>query len=723
MKLFLNQIEARRKLERTALDLELEEGAERMGLKRRAHASTPHTGNVAIHQILQALNITEYELEDEELVSLEDQLKGIVRQYGIMMREVELKDGWWKESVGPMVGRNREGQLLTLLPTRSGRNYRYMGADGRWKKVSRKDMQTVLADKGFLFSKALPLKKLGIRHLLTFILKSIWGHSMVYMVLAALMVVLLGMFTPMANKLVFETVIPTGIAADLAPIAGLLVGAGIASVLMVYIRNIFILRVENIVEMDLHNAIMGRMFYLSPQFFSKNSSGTLTAKLNNLTVLCQQLNETIVGALLSGVLSVIYFVQVWLYGGQLLWPALLLFGLQTLIIVLYYRVMIKLRKDYTERNDQLGGMECNLFAGMQKIKVTGSELRAFTQWLNHYTKAARIVYNPVLGARLYPALMALLNIGGMGLLYWWAVSDATHTSDFIAFITAFGMMTASLSTIAAQIPMMSLMAPLLNSIRPILEAVPEIQRNSTQVPMLFGNIEIKGLSFRYQEDMPLVLDNLSLSIKPGEYIGIVGKSGCGKSTLMRLLLGFEKPLRGSICYDNFELDKVDKSQLRRRIGTCLQNGSLFVGELLENITITAPWATQDDAWDALRQACMYDEVKALPMGLHTIITEGGGGFSGGQKQRLLIARALISKPNIIFFDEATSALDNISQKQVSDNLDKLHCTRVVIAHRLSTIRHCDRIIVLDKGHIAEEGNFEELMSKKGLFYEMSLRQL
>ena len=148
-----------------------------------------------------------------------------------------------------------------------------------------------------------------------------------------------------------------------------------------------------------------------------------------------------------------------------------------------------------------------------------------------------------------------------------------------------------------------------------------------------------------------------------------------------------------------------------------------MGELLENITITAPWATQDDAWEALRQACMYDEVKALPMGLHTIITEGGGGFSGGQKQRLLIARALISKPNIIFFDEATSALDNISQKQVSDNLDKLHCTRVVIAHRLSTIRHCDRIIVLDKGHIAEEGNFEELMAKKGLFYEMSLRQL
>ena len=206
-------------------------------------------------------------------------------------------------------------------------------------------------------------------------------------------------------------------------------------------------------------------------------------------------------------------------------------------------------------------------------------------------------------------------------------------------------------------------------------------------------------------------------------MGIVGKSGCGKSTLLRLLLGFETPLRGSIYYDQFDLAKVDKSQLRRRIGTCLQNGSLFTGDIFHNITITAPWSTHEDAWEALRQAYLFDEVNALPMGLHTIITEGGGGFSGGQKQRILIARALIGKPNIIFFDEATSALDNISQKQVIDNLDKLHCTRLVIAHRLSTIKHCDRIIVLDQGKVVEEGKFEDLMKRKGLFYEMSQRQL
>ena len=221
----------------------------------------------------------------------------------------------------------------------------------------------------------------------------------------------------------------------------------------------------------------------------------------------------------------------------------------------------------------------------------------------------------------------------------------------------------------------------------------------------------------------MILDDLTLKIEPGEYVGIVGKSGSGKSTLIRLLLGFEKPLTGGIYYDNYDLAKVDKASLRRKIGCCLQGESLFTGDIFHNITITAPWATHDDAWEALRLASLDEDVRRMPMGLHTSVSEGGGGFSGGQKQRILIARALISNPEILLFDEATSALDNISQKAVSDNLDELMCTRVVIAHRLSTIRHCDRIIVLDKGKIAEEGTFEELMDNKGLFYEMSLRQL
>ena len=543
------------------------------------------------------------------------------------------------------------------------------------------------------------------------------------MCLVALVVVLLGMIVPMANKFVFDTVIPAGNPAALAPIAGLLTGAAVAVLLFSFIRNLYILRVENILEMNLHNAVMARLFLLPARFFHSHSSGELTSKMSNLTQLCQQVNESVVGALLSGALSIVYFIQVGIYGGRLLAPAAVLYVLQTLMVVLYFRTVVRLNQQFISKNDTLNGMECNLFAGIQKIKLTGSETRAYTQWLNRYTNTTHIIYNPRFLLRLFPSLLALMSVVNLLVIYYFTRRFSIETSNFIAFTSAFGMLTAALSEIIRQIPEMAKIGPQLDSIMAIAETEPEVSGPSAAISSLSGSIKISHLSFRYQEDMPLVIDDLSLNIKDGEYVGIAGASGCGKSTLLRLLLGFEIPLRGNISYDHYDLAKADKSELRRRIGSCLQNGRLFTGDIFHNITITAPWATHDDAWEALRMACMYDEVKALPMGLHTVITEDGGGFSGGQKQRLLIARALIGRPSILFFDEATSALDNISQKQVSDNLDRLHCTRLVIAHRLSTIRHCDRIIVLDKGKIAEEGTFEELMARKGLFYEMSLRQL
>ena len=531
------------------------------------------------------------------------------------------------------------------------------------------------------------------------------------------------MFTPMANKLIFDTVIPTGDSSDLLPITGLLIGITIGSLLLTLTRNLYIIRLQHIIELHVQNAVVARTFLLSPTFFSHHSSGELTAKIQNISTVASLVNETIVGALLSAVLSVIYLVQVYIYGGALLWPALGIIALQVLVIFLYYLRIVGVQKKYTEEMAKLSGLEYNLFAGIHKLKLTGSENRAFIRWLDNYSKATYLVYNPDFARLLCPALTALLGLGGTMLLFWSTLSNGVSSSDYIAFSSAFGMITASITQLNTVVPSLAQIKPLLESVRPILEAVPEMEEKAPQVNALFGSIELSGVSFRYQEDGPMVIDDLSLKIKPGEYVGIVGKSGCGKSTLMRLMLGFEQPLTGGISYDNYDLAKVDKASLRRKIGCCLQSGSLFTGDLFHNITITAPWATHDDAWEALRMACLEEDVRKMPMGLHTIVTEGGGGFSGGQKQRILIARALISKPNIIFFDEATSALDNISQKAVSDNLDQLKCTRVVIAHRLSTIRHCDRIIVLDKGKIAEEGTFEELMEKKELFFEMAQRQL
>ena len=721
MSIFSSQIDKRRKYDASSLSHEMIEGAARMGL----HYSDPipQTDHLSVRQVLRALQIFDYELENDDVVPLEQQFSNILHTHGIMKRMVQLNDGWWKETSGPLLGRTQNGHLVALLPKWTGRSYYYINAEGIRQKVTRQRMEHDLEPEAYAFTKSLPLHRLTKREVIAFILASANNHSLIYMCLAALVVVLLGMIVPMANKFVFDTVIPAGNPAALTPIAGLLTGAAVAVLLFSFIRNLYILRVENILEMNLHNAVMARLFLLPARFFHSHSSGELTSKMSNLTQLCQQVNESVVGALLSGALSIVYFIQVGIYGGRLLAPAAVLYVLQTLMVVLYFRTVVRLNQQFISKNDTLNGMECNLFAGIQKIKLTGSETRAYTQWLNRYTNTTHIIYNPRFLLRLFPSLLALMSVVNLLVIYYFTRRFSIETSNFIAFTSAFGMLTAALSEIIRQIPEMAKIGPQLDSIMAIAETEPEVSGPSAAISSLSGSIKISHLSFRYQEDMPLVIDDLSLNIKDGEYVGIAGASGCGKSTLLRLLLGFEIPLRGNISYDHYDLAKADKSELRRRIGSCLQNGRLFTGDIFHNITITAPWATHDDAWEALRMACMYDEVKALPMGLHTVITEDGGGFSGGQKQRLLIARALIGRPSILFFDEATSALDNISQKQVSDNLDRLHCTRLVIAHRLSTIRHCDRIIVLDKGKIAEEGTFEELMARKGLFYEMSLRQL
>ena len=722
MAIYLNQIEKRRAAERAAMAEVDEKTAQRLGLLGGRRV-VPQSDESALRQVLDALGVTDYELEDDDLLSPEEQLTGILRPRGIMMRDIQLKGEWWRECVGPLLGYDRDGHLVALLPTKTGLGYQYRAADGSLRKVGRQEMADQLKRKAVTFTKALPLRPLKLKDLIRFSWEVVSGPNVLLLLACAVVVVLLGMFTPMANKLIFDTVIPAGDAEDLLPIAGLLLGATVGTLLLTFTRNLYTIRIQHIVELHVQNAVMARTFLLRPAFFSKNASGELMAKLQNVASLASVVNEALVGALLSAVLSCIYLVQVYIYGGKLLWPALCIIAAQVLLLVLNYWHIMHLQQQYTERVTKLSGLEYNLFAGIQKLKLTGSENRAFARWLDHYSDTSRLLYNPPLKSRLYPALTALLGIGGTMLIFWSTLSNHVSTSDYIAFSAAFGMITAAITQLNGVVPTLAQIRPMLESAKPILEAVPEIEEKAPQVEGLFGGIEVSGVSFRYEEGEPLIFDDLSLKIEPGEYVGIVGKSGCGKSTLMRLLLGFEQPLTGGIYYDNYDLSKVDKSSLRRRIGCCLQGGSLFTGDIFHNITITAPWATHEDAWEALRMACLEEDVRRMPMGLHTLVSGDGGGFSGGQKQRILIARALISKPDIIFFDEATSALDNISQKAVSDNLDQLQCTRVVIAHRLSTIRHCDRIIVLDQGKIAEEGTFEELMAKRGLFYEMSIRQL
>jgi ABC-type bacteriocin/lantibiotic exporter with double-glycine peptidase domain len=423
----------------------------------------------------------------------------------------------------------------------------------------------------------------------------------------------------------------------------------------------------------------------------------------------------------AALFSFVYLFQISALAPGMALPALLAVLVQAAATLLNVYATFRVTRKGLTAGTKVSGIVYALFSGVQKIKLAACEKRAFTKWAKAYCKQAEANYSyPLLP--IAQAIQATAGLAGSLILFASAAASGTDYTGFISLLAAYGLINGALLALFALAPVFGQIKPMLEMGKPIIEASPEVSENKRVIGQLSGSIEINNLSFKYTENSPLIIDNLSLKIRRGQYIAIVGRTGCGKSTLLRLLLGFETPLNGAIYYDNEDISKIDLRSLRQKIGCVLQNGKLFQGDIYSNIVISAPHLTMDDAWEAAEMAGVADAIRDMPMGMHTVIADGSGGISGGQKQRIMIARAIAPKPKILFFDEATSALDNITQKQISDALAALKSTRIVIAHRLSTIRQCDRVVVLDKGCIIEDGTYDELIEKDGYFAELVRRQ-
>jgi ABC-type bacteriocin/lantibiotic exporter with double-glycine peptidase domain len=375
-----------------------------------------------------------------------------------------------------------------------------------------------------------------------------------------------------------------------------------------------------------------------------------------------------------------------------------------------------------ELDAKQSGIGYSMITGVQKIKLAGAEKRIFSRWMNLYADSAKLNYNPPMFLKINSVINLAITLVSTIVLYSIAAGSGIDPSSYLAFNAAYGSLMGAFMGVAGIAMKAATIKPILEMAEPFLKAEPEAADNKEMVTSISGAIELNNVFFRYSENMPYIVNDMSLKINAGEYIAIVGRTGCGKSTLMRLLLGFEQPERGAIYYDGKDMKNLDMCTLRRKIGVVTQNGGLFQGDLYSNIVISAPELTVKDAWEAAELAGIADDIRAMPMGMQTMVSEGQGGISGGQKQRLMIARAIAPKPKLLMFDEATSALDNKTQKQVSEALDKMGCTRIVIAHRLSTIKNCDRILFLEGGKIIEDGSYEELIAKGGHFAELVERQ-
>ena len=320
---------------------------------------------------------------------------------------------------------------------------------------------------------------------------------------------------------------------------------------------------------------------------------------------------------------------------------------------------------------------------------------------------------------IFPLLSSICLFDVIG---YWLGGSTFATGTFVAFNVAFGQfLNAAIKQVNAFTSLLEAV-PYYERAKPILDMQPEVTNDKVDPGTLSGRLDVNHIQFRYSEDGPLILHDVSLHALPGQMIGLVGPSGAGKSTIIRMLLGFEAPTAGGVYYDNQDLKSLNVQAVRRQIGVVLQDGKVMPGTVFDNI-VGASLLTEDDAWEAARVAGLDNDIRLMPMGMLTAVSEGGTTFSGGQLQRLMIARAVVGKPRILIFDEATSALDNETQALVSKNLDALQVTRIVIAHRLSTIVNADYIFVLEAGAMVQSGTYEELMAQEGLFRELARRQL
>lgn len=675
----------------------------------------------ALDMILKYYHEKAVEIPDN-IKNVEEQLEYVLRPAGLMVRDVELTEGWQKDAYGPMLGYFKEsGNAVALMPdVFSG--YRFNDpATGRSTRITKKNAG-LFEREALCFYRSLPMKKLDIPDLLNYMRNSIASGDLILIVLATLLFTLIGTIEPKVYALATGKILLNRQASVLVGLMIFLMSAAFAAQMMGMVRTLLMERITTKTSMAVEASVMIRILSLPVNFFRGFSSGELATRAGSVSSLCSMLLDNILSLGLSSLISLIYIMQIFSFARSLVIPSIIIIVSTVGIGIVASFRQIDITRRRMKLSAQESGMAFAMLNGVQKIRLSGSEKRVFARWARKYSESARLQYNPPFFVKMNGVLVMGISLVGTIVLYYLAVKSGVSVSDYYGFEAAYGRVMAAFSSLAGIATSVAGIRPVLEMAEPILKTEPEVTSDKEVVTKLNGNIEMSHVSFRYEEKTPYILRDLSLKIRAGEYVAIVGRTGCGKSTLIRLLLGFEQPETGAVYYDHRDLSGLDPRSLRKHIGVVIQNGQLFQGDIYSNITISAPQLGLSDAWEAAEVAGIAQDIREMPMQMQTVISEGQGGVSGGQKQRLLIARAIAPKPRILIFDEATSALDNKTQKQVSDALDRLKSTRIVIAHRLSTIKNCDRILVMDKGAIIEEGRYEELIAKNGAFAELVARQ-
>ncbi|MBN9414502.1 MAG: NHLP bacteriocin export ABC transporter permease/ATPase subunit [Candidatus Eremiobacteraeota bacterium] len=637
-------------------------------------------------------------------------------------RIVVLRDGWWKADAGPMLV-VKDGHFGTVF--RSQERYWFQPGDGGPGALVTPALAAELTPQAYVFYAPFPREHMGLARLAGLCLSL--GRQEIFILLClSLFSALLALIVPFATGLLIGTVLPSGLESELGQlILGLLI-ASLAGNMFGIVKSLTLLRLEGHLDTHLQASLFDRLLELPAPFFRQYSLGDLANRALGFNSVRQALSGAALSSLLGALFSVFSLFLLFYYSMKLAWVALIIALVQTALLFAGGLIQVTYQRKQLKLAGLLAGRVAQFLSGIAKLRVAGAESRAFEQWSELFARYRHSVYQLRITNLWLNSIQSLLGLLGQAILLGFTAhfgfTKSLSAASLMSFFSAFGQFTSGLSSLTSSLNTLMSIGPTMERARPILETVPEVEPDMPVAAPLRGLIELKDAWFRFSDQDNWVLEGISLEAKPGEFIAVVGPSGAGKSTLLRLLLGFEQAQRGSVLYDGQNMTHIDRVSLRRQLGVVLQDARLMPGDLFTNI-VGSSVLTEEDAWHALRMAGLDEEVRAMPMQLHTVVTDGGGGLSGGQRQRLMIARAVVAKPRVLIFDEATSALDAKTQEQVSASLANLQATRIVVAHRLSTIRNADRIYVIHNHKIEQIGTFDELSNQPGFFAEFARRQM
>lgn len=671
----------------------------------------------------QRIKIAPYE-KVKEACGEEATVSDIARVSHFSYREIILTPNWHNQDNGAFLAFDQNKHPMVCLPKGSGSYILYDIETDSCVPVSKKVAMTI-SPTAYMIYRPLPLKKLNLRDIVRFCIEGIRVSDVVILAILSLVTSLIGLLTPTITQSLYDEYIPLGARAILFQIGCVMTSFMIGNILFSIVKNLVSFRITSRMSYDLQGAVYDRTFNLPESFFRKYESAELAQYIMGTGNLVNTIASVIISSIVAVVFVAVYFCCMAGYSMELTLIALLMIVIYCAIYYIISAYAMKFKERSVELKGKTSSIMFQFLNGISKIRIAGVEDRALYEYLKPYVKLRDNEAKENTIVNMGEVLALIANTVFSMVLYFVIIKGNLNISlgAFVAFNTVFGSFTVYAIQIVQGVVNIKRTFPEIKKLKPLFYTEPEFDDAKELPGDISGGIEINNVTFAYSDDAPNVLENINLKIKAGEYIGFVGPSGCGKSTLIKLLLGFEAPGSGKIYYDNKDIDSLDKRELRKKMGVVLQDGKLISGSIFENITITAPKATVKDVQKVINSVGLENDIKEMPMGLHTVLSEECGTISGGQQQRILIARAIISNPKILFFDEATSALDNVTQRMVCETLEQMDSTRIVIAHRLSTIINCDRIIVMDAGKIAEQGTYEELMANKGLFYQLASRQL